>query len=525
MSNGALNYKLGGDASGLQAAFATSLRFAGTFSENLRKTLSVRGIFEGIGQQAIEALGGKNLGELFAKAFKGATGGEQIQQQFEGLTGSTQSARAFIKELTEYASDANFSRQQLLDVAAKTVGPDGTGLMNAERFLDSLRLVGDVARGSSGSVEDLMAVFSRAFVSGQVGAKELSELLRNAPAAYKALADELGADKEKMEQLVQQGRIGFPQLEAAFRRVTAAGGAFGGAVDKYKNTLGAILDDARETIGKIPTAFFSGIIESNFGAAKEGAKEVRAMLQGWVENAKQFGRWVAAAVQTARDMFAEGGWAKIGPLIGDALMAAVGGAVTLLVRGFTMAAMSLGQALAGIFSDLGSVISGKISAIFGGEDNGPSAGKMAENFTKNLIIGAGEGRKLTAGLDYGKDARASLSKAFAPGMAAQLLPGRINESFLKMLPGFLKGGANGLGAPNLPGVQRVQEADGKAAKFQTDRLSSIGLYVGAGGPQAEAHAKSTAKHTQTTAKAAQRIADNTAGLPGLAPGKFGGRNR
>jgi hypothetical protein len=190
------------------------------------------------------------------------------------------------------------------------------------------------------------------------------------------------------------------------------------------------------------------------------------------------------------------------------------------------AATGLGSALAGIIDDLGEMLGQKIGiALYGGVYNGPTRQKMAEHFTQNFAIGGIAGWKQTEFIDFGKLFRNNIANAFRPGMAAQLLPAQINESFLKMLPGFLKGGVNGLVGANA--AARAGNPGGETAreKVQTDRLSSIGLYVGAGGPQAEAHAKATAKHTKTTAEGVKRLVENTAGLSGLAPGKFGGRNR
>ena len=152
MSAGAINYKLGGDASELQAMFAKSLRFAGGFSENLKKALSLRGIFDGFGQSFLNALGGTNLAGVINKALGNVMGGEVAQQRFEDLLGNPEQATAMIAELKSFATKANLSSAELMEQAARMAGPDGTGLMNAARTVDILKKVAEVARGSGGSV-------------------------------------------------------------------------------------------------------------------------------------------------------------------------------------------------------------------------------------------------------------------------------------------------------------------------------------------------------------------------------------
>jgi tape measure domain-containing protein len=525
MSNGTLSYKLGGDASGLREAFASSLRFAGSFSENLKKQLSIRGLFEGIGGALQKALGGSTFGEVFGNALKGSLGKEVNEMRFGAMLGEDAAKAApLLRDLGALAREAAVETSGLNDEAARLAGYQ----MNAARIAETLRMLTDITKITGGSTQDLAEVYGRAFRDGVVGSRELLELSRSNVNVLGELEKITGKNKEQLVEMGGQGKITFDLLEQAFKNLTSGTGQYANGVARYAGTTIGMAQQIRAEFSRIPTAFFSGIIGDGLGAAKGTMAEILETVRGWVGAAQNFGKWIAAAVQTARGLFAEGGWAKIGPLIGDALMVAVGGAVSLLVRGFAAAAMGLGHALAGIFSDLGDVISGKIGALFGKEDDGPSAAKMAEHFTQNMMIGGIKGWKMTEGVDLGKDARNRIAKAFTPGMAAQLLPAQIAAGLAVGAGGPLAalgiaGNLDQLGDKNAPGKGGVPSAD--RVKLQTDRLSSIGLYVGAGGPQAEAHAKATAKHTETTAKAVQQVAANTAGLPALAPGKFGGRAR
>ncbi|MEI7928851.1 MAG: tape measure protein [Verrucomicrobiales bacterium] len=512
MSNGTLSYKLGGDASGLQAAFATPLRFAGTFSENLKKTLSIRGLFEGFGGAIQNALGGSTIGEVFGGAVRGALGKEVNEMRFGAMLGDgAAKAAPLLSNIASLAREAAVETGGLNDQAARLAGYE----MNAARIADTLRMLTDITKITGGSTEELGAIYGQAFRDGVVEFKKLHQLTESNVNVLAELEKITQRDKNGLMQMGQEGKITFDMLEQAFRNLTTGEGKYADGVARIGATSMGMAQQIRAEFGRIPTAFFSGIIGDGLGATKGVMGDILGIVRGWVASAQSFGRWIAAAVRTARELYSQG---ELWDTFKLGLEAAFVGAINLLIRGLAHAANGFGEAISQAMTEVK-------DAMTPFKPQKPGAGgRIGEAFKAGFAEKVDEKNTF----QFKNEAAEKFQKAFAPGMAAQLLPAQIAAGLSVAAGGPLAalgfaGGVAQLGLMNDPGKGGARGAD--AVKPQTDRLSSIGLYVGAGGPQAEAHAKATAKHTKNTADGVKQLVENTAGLPGLAPGKFGGRNR
>lgn len=176
MNAGAIQYTLGADASGLQAAFAKALRFTGGFTDSLKKALSVRGLMDGLAGGLQNALGGSNLGQLVGNSFKAALGKEVLEMRFGAMLGEdAKHAPALLKEMAGRAREAGMQTSELADQGARLAGFG----MNASRINETLRMLADITKISGGSVGDLADIYGRAFRDGNVEARELHGLMQS----------------------------------------------------------------------------------------------------------------------------------------------------------------------------------------------------------------------------------------------------------------------------------------------------------------------------------------------------------
>lgn len=61
--------------------------------------------------------------------------------------------------------------------------------------------------------------------------------------------------------MVEQGKVGFPEIEKAFQNMTKNGGQFGGMMDKQSATLGGRLSTLKDQFKRLSMAII-GVSET-----------------------------------------------------------------------------------------------------------------------------------------------------------------------------------------------------------------------------------------------------------------------
>ena len=540
MSNGgALNYKLGGDASELQKAFETGLRYAGDSVNKIKAAFSVRGIFDGLVSGMQSALGGSNFSQIFMNALKGAMGKEVIQQNFEGMLGAgADNAKAAITALKSFAAEAGLSIEEVIGTARRMFGEG----MNARAAVQDLQMLGEVSRGTGVSISGLGEIWGRMFSNGAVGVRELMHLSQENIPIYDALAKTMRVTTERVKELGGEGKITFDQMRQAMLSLTTGDGRFAGQIARYKGTLTGLYDQVRDTFAKIPGAFFEGIIGPNLTAAKAGLTDVKLVLDGWVASARDFGAQLGAAITVAKQLNAEGKLFGADGVFADAIEAAFGKGVDLMVGGLAGAANGflavLQTGLPALFNmvkqDFGEWFEGPIASLrelmgyekltevkkpdavnsisqpawavalgnspemrsdIASRDARTTQMKPGDGYAKIFAdaFHAGNGARLGLGDDAAQRLKDTLGPRMfeARGGEAGALE-RMIAPFLRVIEKVMPN-IGALGARNNPEAHPAgNSAHGIIAP---DALARIGLFVGAGGPQGEAHARETAKNT------------------------------
>ena len=224
------------------------------------------------------ALGGTGIA-----AIKLAGNLEQTQLALEVLLGDATKATQIKNEWTQLASSTPFSSSDIDSAGKKLLAFN----IEAEKVTDTLRRIGDISAATGSSISDIADIYGKAAVQGRLFAEDINQFQGRGIPVVQSLAKVLGVAETEVRDLVTQGKVGFPELEAAFKNMTDEGGQFSGMMDKLsQSTLGKFsttMDNA-----KLALASFGEVMLDSANSVLDAGNNLFQWLQDMDDGTKRF---------------------------------------------------------------------------------------------------------------------------------------------------------------------------------------------------------------------------------------------
>lgn len=180
--------------------------------------------------------------QMFTGLMKPAMEMEQLAVGFETLLGSADAAERHLANLSKYAAETPFDISGVA-TASKTLLGFG---VEADKSMDVLRRLGDVAAVTGSSVEDLARVYGKVASVGKLDTVAIDMLSERGLNMRELLARRDGISVAQVQKNIQNRRYGLADLDYALQQETGEGGKFfEGAIRQSKTLAGqvAILED------------------------------------------------------------------------------------------------------------------------------------------------------------------------------------------------------------------------------------------------------------------------------------------
>lgn len=363
------------------------------------------------------------LAGVATAAIKAAADQEQLQIAFTTMLGSADKAKVLIADLSQFSASTPFQMPEVV-TAGKQLLAFGVAAGDIEPTLKSL---GDLAAGVGAPLGDMAYLFGTAKSQGRLFMADINQFSNRGIPIIEALATTMGVSTTAVRGLVEEGKVGFPELEAAIASLTGEGGKFGGLMEAQSQSLAGLWSTLKDNIGLTLITIGQSIIET-FDLKTKLAGAL-AYLQTFTEKLVAFSKAQPGLFKLGITVAAVA--AALGPLLVAlgfvaqgvaALMPVVGGLAALfglLLSPVGLLVIAVG-ALAGalLYFDVGGVRT-KIAALL--SDLGPlkeGLGEVAEA-AKQLVtgeIGFGEfASVVTAQLTAAADAVRAWAAGFSWG--------------------------------------------------------------------------------------------------------------
>lgn len=147
---------------------------------------------------------------------------QQLQVALSTILQDKSKADALLADISQFAVTTPFS---IDDVAtgAKQLLAYGS---SADKVVAELSMLGDVASGLQIPLGQLIYLYGTLRTQGRAMTVDIRQFAGRGIPIYEELAKVLGVSKDQVGELVKEGKVGFKEVEQAFKNMTSEGGKF-----------------------------------------------------------------------------------------------------------------------------------------------------------------------------------------------------------------------------------------------------------------------------------------------------------
>lgn len=269
------------------------------FSEETDKsTVTVDALMSSLKRTAAE-IGGLAAIKKFGADVINATGTmQQLQVSLSTILQDGEKASKLIEEITLFAAKTPF---ELNDVAegAKQLLAYGS---SADTVVDELSMLGDVAAGLQIPIGQLIYLYGTLRTQGRAMTVDIRQFAGRGIPIYEELAKVLGVTKDQVGELVTAGKVGFKEVEQAFKNMTSEGGKFNDLMENSAGTWPQRLSNIQDTLFQKLNDFgskYKEVFEFGIGTTEELVEhldDVISVIGGLIA---AYGTYKAALIATA----------------------------------------------------------------------------------------------------------------------------------------------------------------------------------------------------------------------------------
>ena len=269
------------------------------FSEETDKsTVTVDALMSSLKRTAAE-IGGLAAIKKFGADVINATGTmQQLQVSLSTILQDGEKASKLIEEIAQFAAKTPF---ELNDVAegAKQLLAYGS---SAGTVVDELSMLGDVAAGLQIPIGQLIYLYGTLRTQGRAMTVDIRQFAGRGIPIYEELAKVLGVSKDQVGELVTEGKVGFKEVEQAFKNMTSEGGKFNDLMENSAGTWPQRLSNIQDTLFQKLNDFgnkYKEVFKFGIGTAEELVEhldDVISVIGGLIA---AYGTYRAALIATA----------------------------------------------------------------------------------------------------------------------------------------------------------------------------------------------------------------------------------
>jgi len=158
---------------------------------------------------------------------------ESSQMALGVMFRSQETAISLIGQFKTLSAQTGISLQDASE-GAKQLSAYGFG---AEDLVDNMKMLGTVSKAVGTSLGDLTYVYGTLRSQGRAYTRDLMQFAMRGIPIYEELGAVLGVDGSQIKKMAEDGKIGFKEVEKAFKNMTGEGGKFAGMLEKAMDTM------------------------------------------------------------------------------------------------------------------------------------------------------------------------------------------------------------------------------------------------------------------------------------------------
>lgn len=211
---------------------------------------------------------------------------QQLEIAFSTMLKSKEKANKLMLELVDIAAKTPFDLQGVASSAKQMIAYGSS----AENVGDELVMLGNVAAGVGSQLSEIAYLYGTLRTQGRAYAVDIRQFAGRGIPIYEELAKVLGVTKDEVSGLVKEGKVGFKEVEQAFKNMTSESGIYYNLMQEQSKSLtgqSSNLGDAWDTM-------LNEIGKDTQGIASAGISG----LKGLIENYETVGKILIGLIAT-----------------------------------------------------------------------------------------------------------------------------------------------------------------------------------------------------------------------------------
>lgn len=245
---------------------------------------SIEAMFGRIQKAAALSFAGFSAGEFIKKVADVRGEFQKLEVAFNTMLGSTEKADALMAQLVHTAAITPFDLKGVSE-GAKQLLAYGEDVANVNE--DLIRL-GNIAAGLSQPLGDIVYLYGTTMTQGRLYTQDLNQFTGRGIPMIRELAKQFGVAEGEVKDLVQAGKVGFPEVKAVIESLTNEGGMFHNLMQEQSKTISGQIANIGDAIDTML---------NDMGKASEGAiNTALGFTASLVENYQKVGEAIMVAV-------------------------------------------------------------------------------------------------------------------------------------------------------------------------------------------------------------------------------------
>lgn len=181
---------------------------------------------------------------------------EQWTVSFETMLGSADAAAKLLRQVQDFAAKTPFELPEVVQ-GSKNLLAFG---IEADKLLPTLKSLGDVSAGLGVPMERLILNFGQVKAQAKLTGREVRDFAVAGVPIIAELSKNLNKSEADIQEMVSKGKIGFAEVEEAFRTMSGEGGRFANLMDKQSKTLNGVISNLKDNIIRLAISIGSELL-------------------------------------------------------------------------------------------------------------------------------------------------------------------------------------------------------------------------------------------------------------------------
>lgn len=198
---------------------------------------------------------------------------QQLEIAFSTMLKSKEKADKLMSELVDIAAKTPFDLQGVASSAKQMLAYGSS----AESVGDELVMLGNVAAGVGSQLSEIAYLYGTLRTQGRAYATDIRQFAGRGIPIYEELAKVLGVIKDEVSGLVTAGKVGFKEVEQAFKNMTSESGIYYNLMQEQSKSLTGQLSN----LGDAWDTMLNEIGKDTQGIASSGISAVKGLIENY----------------------------------------------------------------------------------------------------------------------------------------------------------------------------------------------------------------------------------------------------